>query len=630
MKTDKFNQVLVNAIDSVSEAFALYGADDQLVFCNAAYHDHHKGPLADLIKPGLVFEDLVRARANSGEAPDAVGREEEFIAERMERHRNPGPEFESKHRDGWFSYRESRTPEGGTIIVIRDITKRKLVDQKLQELYSAVDMLDERISLYDAEDRLIFCNEGFRKLNAAVPDMLEVGVTLEEQLSASIDKGLIPEAEGRKEEWLAERMERHRNPRGPFDVPRQDGIILHIHEQKLRDGKRILISSDIGAEKRAELALRDSEERYRQAAELVNVGHWLWDEVEGSCISCSEELARIHGVSVEEFLAISCTREADIDWAHPDDRERFARAMREVEEQAIGFDIEYRIIAKDGVTRHIREIGEPIFDDEGVYVRSRGVVQDITQLKLVEQELRTAKEQAEFANRTKSDFLAHMSHELRTPLNSIIGFSQMMGNETFGPLGHANYLSYAHDILGSGTHLLGLITDILDISKIEAGTLDFNPEAVDVRAVIGSVVQMIRERATKELLEISINITDDIPPLNGDELRLKQILVNLLSNAVKFTPRDGQISVTAFINQENSMVWKVADTGVGIDAEDMVRIFEPFEQARSNVAQAHEGTGLGLYLTKKLAELHGGTLGIDSEVGQGTTVTISFPPDRTI
>jgi PAS domain S-box-containing protein len=140
------------------------------------------------------------------------------------------------------------------------------------------------------------------------------------------------------------------------------------------------------------LALRDSEERYRQAAELVNVGHWLWDEIEGTCISCSEELARIHGVSVAEFMAISSSMEADIDWAHPDDRERFARTMHEVKEHAIGFDIEYRIVGKDGVVRHVREIGEPIFDDNGVYVRSRGVVQDITHLKLVEEELRTAKE----------------------------------------------------------------------------------------------------------------------------------------------------------------------------------------------------------------------------------------------
>jgi two-component system cell cycle sensor histidine kinase PleC len=153
-----------------------------------------------------------------------------------------------------------------------------------------------------------------------------------------------------------------------------------------------------------------------------------------------------------------------------------------------------------------------------------------------------------------------MSHELRTPLNSIIGFSQMMAEETFGSLGHANYLGYSQDILGSGTHLLKLITDILDISKIEAGALNFKFEAVDVRAVIDSVVQMFGERAMKESLQISIDVADDIPTLTGDELRLKQILVNLLSNAVKFTPPEGRISVKAFVDKKTGWSGRLPTT----------------------------------------------------------------------
>ena len=241
-----------------------------------------------------------------------------------------------------------------------------------------------------------------------------------------------------------------------------------------------------------------------------------------------------------------------------------------------------------------------------------------------------AKETAELANRSKSEVLAHMSHEVRTPLNSVIGFSEMLEKEIFGSLGDAKYQEYAKDIHASGTHLLNLISDILDISKIEAGELDFTEVSVDVGEIIVSSTRMVADRVERGGITLGLEVPQSLPRLRGDALRLKQILLNLLSNAIKFTPPDGQVTIEAKVDGSNAMVWKVVDTGVGIAATNLSRVLHPFEQVRDNAALAHEGTGLGLYLTNALTELHDGTLEIESEVGKGTTVTVRFPPERTI
>ena len=206
----------------------------------------------------------------------------------------------------------------------------------------------------------------------------------------------------------------------------------------------------------------------------------------------------------------------------------------------------------------------------------------------------------------------------------------MMVKEIFGPMGHDNYREYSKDIHASGTHLLNLLSDILDISKIEAGALELFEEDLDVSEVMASAVRMVRDQSDKREIKVSIDLEDNVQRLRGDELRLKQVLLNLLSNAIKFTPPEGRITVKANVNGENAMVWQVADTGIGIGAEDLTRLMKPFEQVRECSTQTHEGTGLGLYLTKTLAEMHGGNLMIESEIGKGTIVTVWFPPERTI
>jgi len=254
---------------------------------------------------------------------------------------------------------------------------------------------------------------------------------------------------------------------------------------------------------------------------------------------------------------------------------------------------------------------------------------DITGRKRTEDALFVAKEEAEIANRTKTEFLANMSHELRTPLNSIIGFAEMLKNEVFGPVGDRKYAEYATDIAASGAHLLNVIGDLLDISKIEANRLDLSETPLDVYELIGFCVRVVGERATEKGVALSIDSDPDLPHLIGDELRVKQILLNLLSNAIKFTPSPGQVTVRSSL-EDGGIVLEVVDTGIGIAPEDLPKVLAPFQQVRPDFTIAGDGTGLGVHLSLRLAELHGGSLAIDSRIGEGTTVAVKFPPDRTV
>ena len=244
--------------------------------------------------------------------------------------------------------------------------------------------------------------------------------------------------------------------------------------------------------------------------------------------------------------------------------------------------------------------------------------------------LRVARRQAEAASRTKSEFLANMSHELRTPLNAIIGFSDMMKMAVCGPLSDPKYEEYTRDINNSGRHLLALINDILDLSKIEAGKLELDEEDIDTAGVIQSCIVLVKERATNGGITLKMEIPQELPALRFDERKLKQILINLLSNAVKFTPPGGTVTIKTWSRPDSGYVFQVVDTGIGIALEDIPKALSSFGQVDSKLARKYEGTGLGLPLTKSLVELGSGSLDLQSEVGVGTTVTVRFPKERII
>ena len=245
-------------------------------------------------------------------------------------------------------------------------------------------------------------------------------------------------------------------------------------------------------------------------------------------------------------------------------------------------------------------------------------------------ELRAARDDAETASRAKSAFLANISHELRTPLNAINGFSQIMKDQMFGPMGNARYHQYSGLIHESGRHLLQLIEDILDLSKIESGSVELQESTFDPAAAVEVSVGLLIERARRDGVRLYTRIAPDLPDLHADERRFRQIALNLVANAVKFTPEGGTVIVSAGQDGDGAFVLTVGDTGVGIAAEDMARIMAPFVQGGESGDRNLEGAGLGLPLVKLLIDLHDGDLAIQSTPGEGTTVTVHLPAARTV
>ncbi len=238
---------------------------------------------------------------------------------------------------------------------------------------------------------------------------------------------------------------------------------------------------------------------------------------------------------------------------------------------------------------------------------------------------RVAREQAEWESRSKSEFIASMSHELRTPLNSVIGFAEVIHHELLGPLGGKKYGEYAGDILTSGKHLLELVDGIIDISTVEAGTIKLVKENIDLTEMFELCLALVRERAAEVGVELGFAVEEGTPRLRADSVKLKRMLLNLLTNAIKFTPSAGRVSVSAKAGGREAVCITVADTGIGIAAEEIERVLEPFGQANLPTEMNREGIGLGLYLTKSLIYAHGGWLEIVSDVDSGTSITLTFP-----
>ncbi|NUM46414.1 MAG: PAS domain S-box protein, partial [Anaerolineales bacterium] len=288
-------------------------------------------------------------------------------------------------------------------------------------------------------------------------------------------------------------------------------------------------------------------------------------------------------------------------------------------------DVEFDLLRKDGTIISVLISATGIYDEQGRFIMSRTTVFDNTERKLTNEALRQANLELERSMRLKDEFLANMSHELRTPLNAILAFSEGLLEQYRGPLNEKQLLS-VKNIETSGRHLLALITDILDLSKIEAGHLDLQIQDIALADVAEASLLFIKEIASKKNLKLAFHLNDHLAIVEADPKRLKQMLVNLLSNAVKFTPSDGQISLQVTTNsEEKTVTFTVADTGIGIAPEDLPRLFQPFTQLDSSLSRQHEGTGLGLVLVQRLAQLHGGTISVQSIPNKGSQFTITLP-----
>ncbi len=269
--------------------------------------------------------------------------------------------------------------------------------------------------------------------------------------------------------------------------------------------------------------------------------------------------------------------------------------------------------------------GKPLYDRKGRFIGYRGAGQDVTERALIAEQLERASKAAEAANMAKSEFLSTMSHELRTPLNAIIGFSEVIADELFGRIANRKYVEYARDIQSSGRHLLDMINDILDISRIESCQLELAEEPVSLADVVDQAVLMMEERVERAGVVLSVDVEPGLQNAIGDERALTQVLLNLLSNAVKFTPSGGAVTVSLGRGDRGGVRLVVQDTGVGIPAGEISKLMQPFSQAKNQHAARESGTGLGLYLVKRLIEGQHGAFALESEEGKGVRATVTLP-----
>jgi PAS domain S-box-containing protein len=429
------------------------------------------------------------------------------------------------------------------------------------------------------------------------------------------------------------------------ELKRSGRVSNHVCEMLRRDGSRFWVSDstslaqdgkknsvilgtmvDVTDLVQSQRAFREAEARYRSIIDNALEGVYI-SSLEGRMMVANRALAELNGYDSPEELILTVQDIASEWYVQPGRRREFADLISR-DGEVRNFESEvYRHKTRDRIW--VQENARLVRDDSGKPLYYEGTVQEITQRKNFERQLMVARRAAEASNRAKSEFLANMSHELRTPLNAIMGFAQILRDRWKDPE-HTKISEYSSDILVSAQHLYGLISEILDYSKIDSGTVQLIETPIDVGALCEHCAHMIGERAQRGGLRLKTEIAPDLPALNGDQRRITQVLLNLATNAVKFTPSGGTVTMSAEIDGNSNLVLAVADTGIGISEKDLEHVFEPFVQVNRAAHPQQEGAGLGLAICKNLIELHQGRIEVSSKPGRGTTARVILPQARLI
>lgn len=621
-------KMLADAIESQPIGFTLYDDSDRLVFWNSAFITLYPG-IGDLLSHEVRFDEITRALFEYGVVADAQAATNCFTDLARSRRSGRQTAVELNLRDGrWILLNSQQTTSGGTICLHTDITERKRAEESLAQSEHRFAMAFQfnpgMTAIAEIDDgTLIAVNENWLKTFGWSQDevigktVAELGIWTDPAERAEFIEKL------RSDGKVRDFQSRHCTRTG-------EALDVIVEGETIQfDGKpRLLIAGhDISERKRTEDALRQSEARLSgvlsvtpEAVIILNDSLHITSFNGGAERTFGYNAAEALGVSID-FLVPEAMRAA-----HGGHMASFVSSG----EKSHSMGLRSRISGqrKDGaqfpaeasITR-LEAGGEKLFVV---------LLRDVSEQYEAEQALRAAKEEAEFSNRAKSEFLANMSHELRTPLNAILGFSQVIRDGALGPAENGKYTGYAEDIFDSGKHLLEIIGDILDLSKVDAGHARIDEEDIDMPEILDNCITLVRERASAAGVTLTTNYGGPLPLLRADRRRVKQIAINLLSNAIKFTLVGGSVLLAAELGKKGEFLLTVTDTGIGMKPEDIPLIFEPFHQIEHSLTRGHEGTGLGLPLAKKLCELHDASINVESAPGRGTTVRVRFPPVRTV
>ncbi|BAE51654.1 sensor histidine kinase [Paramagnetospirillum magneticum] len=622
---------LLEALGNSRDGVALYDKTNRLITCNERYRQL-LSPIKESLVPGARFEDLMAELANL-EHMDAAWLGRKLSGGGL----TDATASDDKFRDGqWITVNAYATLDGGQLRILRDITQRKQAQISLEDTVSwlkgVMDTVVDGIVTIDETGTVLSFNPAAEKLFGWSADQVvgrHVGMLISDPRQDGRGAGFpaylangFPEAGpgGREVEGL-----RRNGTRFPMEL-----AVAEMHQGDMLTF--IGVIRDVSERRKNELALLDSKNRLSlQADRLQGIIDNMPQGVavfasDDALIALNESAVRMLGlpqaeitpgtIDISLFMALLAANDTPPGRHSAQLTADLAESVRERPEMV------FEHFAPSGLIMEVRSSSMP----GGGLILS---FTDVTDRKRVEQTLREAKDEAERGNRAKNTFLANISHELRTPLNAIIGFSEMMKHEIFGPLEPASYRTYVDDIHESGMHLLELINDILDMSKAEAGMTDLMEAAVHVPDLVRGAIRLLTRRAENAGITLSEDLPPTLPLLLADERRLRQVILNLGSNAVKFTDDGGAVTIGAKVTEAGFII-TVADTGIGMTPEELLRVMEPFVQADTRLSRKYEGSGLGLPLAKALICAHGGTLHLDSQPGRGTVATVTFPPSRII
>ena len=495
-------------------------------------------------------------------------------------------------------------------------TLRKSERENRAVLNSVSDIIFET----DENGKIIFLNETWtrvagREINEGVGQSL---FSLIDPQDRDKQRDMFEElVRGERQAYRAEtRLDTGSNIFKPIEIAFS---MLRMTEDK---GLRVVGTiTDIEKRRRAEIAVREAEQRYRAMFENATSGIYQTSQ-EGRYINANPALAEILGYSTAQEM-IDAVQDIGQDvYVKVEDYEAFKQKLL-FEGRVFGVVSEVK--RKDGRKIWIMENARVVRNDRGGIQYFEGSVSDVTETKLAEEAMRQARIQAEMSSRSRMEFLANMSHELRTPLNAIIGFSEIIKDEIMGKHEEPVYKEYAQDIYNSGNYLLKVISEILEVSKIESGTRELNLSTFRLRKALNSCMTIMSGRIEDAKLKVMQDIPEDLPELLAEELAIKQIMLNLLSNAVKFTPEGGSVTISAALTDDKAMIIDVTDTGIGMSADEITKALQPFSKIDNNFGSMKEGTGLGLTIVDSLIRLHGGELQLISEKGKGTTARVIMP-----